>query len=73
MAGTAEIPKDILSFVTDLTPTTIQTLTLSELKEVLEEAKEMLRPFFDVLEMLGAVAGYLNGMRANSSTEPSAS
>ena len=70
--GKSEISPDVLALVTDLTPAGVAKLYGSELKQILEEASQMLRPFFDVLEMLGTAAGYLGGMQGEASKRPAA-
>lgn len=69
MTGTAEMPSDLLSLLSDLSPESVKKLTLSELKEAMEVAGEMLRPFLDIINMLGLTAGYLAGDSGNSSTK----
>jgi hypothetical protein len=67
LSGAAEISPDLLLMVTDLTPETLKSLTLSELQETMEAAGEMLRPFFAIAEMLGTVAGYLSSTKSSAS------
>jgi hypothetical protein len=62
LAGNEELPADLLSAFTDLTPEAIQELTFSELKQVIEAVKEVNSAFFFVLESLGTAAGLLQGM-----------
>jgi hypothetical protein len=68
MAGTSEIPTEIFELVTDLSSEKLKKLTLSEFGQVLEGAREMLSPFFVILEQLMEAAGYLRGMRRDTST-----
>lgn len=73
LAGGCEIPADMVSMFVDGPPETIKQLTLSEFAEVLTAIQELLSPFLEILEMLGAVNGYLRGMRERISTGQSAS
>lgn len=68
MAGKTEMPSAVLELVTDLSSEKLKQLTLSELVQVLEGAREMLRPFFVILEQLMEAAGYLRGMQPDTST-----
>jgi hypothetical protein len=63
LTGRTELPTDFIELLTDLSQETLKKLTLSELREVLAEAKEMLRPFFEILQLLGEAGGFLGGMR----------
>ena len=73
LSGGCEIPADMVSMFTDATQETLKQLTLSEFAEVLSSIRELLSPFLSILEMLGALNGYLRGMRDTISTGPSAS
>lgn len=73
MAGTSEIHPDLISMFTDAAPETLKQLTLSEFKDVLNAIKDLLSPFLEILELLGAVAGYLQGVRETTSTGRSVS
>ena len=73
LCGGCEIPADMVSMFTNATPDTLKQLTLSEFAEVLTAIRELLSPFLEILEMLGAVNGYLRGMRETISTGRSAS
>ena len=73
LSGHCEIPADLIMLFTDAPPETLKQLTLSEFEEVLGAIRELLSPFLQILEMLGAASGYLQGMHAGISTEPSAS
>ena len=72
MAGTAEIPVEVLELVTDLSSEKLKQLTLSEFGQVLEGAREMLRPFYVIINTLMEAAGYLQGLRQTDSTPSSA-
>lgn len=72
MAGTAEIPVEVLELVTDLSSEKLKQLTLSEFGQVLEGAREMLRPFSEIMGTLMEAAGYLQGLRQTDSTKSSA-
>lgn len=73
LSGKCEMPADLIGLFTDASPDAIKQLTLSEFKEVLDAIRELLSPFLEILEILGAVSGYLRGMREEISTEPSVS
>ena len=72
MTGGGEIPSEIYSLVTDAKPEQLKALYLSEFKQFLEEAKGMLRPFWESLELLGGAAGFLGGMKESDSKKRSA-
>jgi len=71
--GKSQIPADLIALFIDHAPDTIKQLTLSEFKEVLDTIRELLSPFLDILEMLGAVNGYLRGMQEEASSAAFAS
>ena len=73
LSGGCEIPADMISMFMDGPPETLKQLTLSEFAEVLVAIRELLSPFLEILEMLGAVNGYLQGIRNEISTGQSAS
>lgn len=73
LAGASDLPRDLVAMFTDAAPETLKQLTLSEFKEVLDAIREMLSPFLEILELLGAVSGYLQGVREATSTGRSAS
>ncbi|MHC1745348.1 MAG: hypothetical protein AB9873_20285 [Syntrophobacteraceae bacterium] len=72
MAGRSEIPTEILELVTDLSSEKLKQLTLSEFGQVLEGAREMLRPFFSIMDQLMEAAGLLRGFNQDDSTSSSA-
>lgn len=73
LAGTSEIHQDLILMFTDASPETLKQLTLSEFMAVLDAIKDLLSPFLQILELLGAVAGYLQGVRETTLTKRSAS
>lgn len=73
LSGHCEIPADLIFLFTDSPAETLKQLTLSEFEEVLVAIRELLSPFLQILEMLGAASGYLQGMHEGTSTGPSAS
>lgn len=73
LSGGCEIPSDLVAMFTEASHETLKQLTLSEFAEVLNAIRELLSPFLEILEMLGAVSGYLRGIRSEISTGPSAS
>jgi len=73
LMGRCEMPADVVSLFIDGPHEKLKQLTLSEFKEVLDAIRELLSPFLEILEMLGAASGYLRGMREEISIEPSAS
>lgn len=72
MAGQADLPVEVLELVSDLSSDKLKQLTLSEFKTVLEGAREMLRPFFEIMDLLMEGAGLLRGLRQTDSTPSSA-
>lgn len=72
MSGRAEMPSRVLELVTDLSSEKLKQLTLSEFVQVLEGAREMLLPFFSILEQLMEAEGYLRGIRQSGSTQSAA-
>lgn len=72
LAGTAEIPVEVLELVTDLSSEKLKQLTLSEFGQILEGAREMLRPFSEIMGTLMEAAGYLQGLRQTDLTPSSA-
>lgn len=72
MAGTTEIPTEVLELVTDLSSEKLKQLTLSEFGQVLEGAREMLRPFYEIIGTLMEAVGYLQGIRQTASASSSA-
>ncbi len=72
MAGRTEIPVEILELVTDLSWEKLNQLTLSEFGQVLEGAREMLRPFFEIMGQLMEAAGYLKALRRENTSIASA-
>lgn len=73
LSGHCEIPADLVFLFTDAPGETLKQLTLSEFEEVLAAIRELLSPFLQILEMLGAASGYLRGVQRETSTGPSAS
>lgn len=73
LSGGCELPADLIAMFVDGPPETLKQLTLSEFAEVLAAIRELLSPFLEILEMLGAVSGYLRGVREEISKGQSAS
>lgn len=73
LSGGCALPVDLVGLFTDASLDSLNQLTLSEFKEALDAIREMLSPFLEILELLGAVSGYLRGVQEATSTGRSAS
>lgn len=73
LSGKQEIPTELLNLFTDLKPERLESLTFSELSQVIVGVREVNAGFFEVLEALGLAQGLLAGLREKPSTKPSSS
>lgn len=68
VVGRAALPADLLSAFTDLTADSVERLTFSEMKQIMEGVQEVNAAFFFVVEKLGMVEGFILEMRARASS-----
>lgn len=73
LTGGVDLSLDLLQPFTDLRPEAVQSMTFSELKQVIDGIREVNSGFFEVLEALGMAAGLLTEFRGKTSSTPSSS